>query len=169
MITIAFLMVRSEVEKPSEFLSVLMSLDTRTRSAQPVAGLAYANRLREYWIVEDDPLGTNTISQGRNQSTTARGILVKDQPWNKDAALTLDENSALTYAWDGPARCYGIAPIAKHDLLVCGANGMARSYTPPAAGGTDTFNMIIGEALCTISVTGDVVDLLANFQNSGGV
>ena len=161
---IAFMMARVNVEKPSEFVDVVRSNDARTRSALPVAGLTYATRLTRYHVVEDDPLGTNTISLGQNQSTTARGILAQDQTWLKDAALSLDEGSELMYVWDGPARAYGIAPIAKGDRLVVGANAMLRTFDAVVG---DTENMVVAHADCGITVTGDIVDVTAMFQHGG--
>ena len=157
------LMARIDVEKPSEFCDVIVDARTQTGSALPVAGLTFATRLTRYYVVEDDPLGTNTISFAQNQSITARGILAQDQVWLKDAALSLDEATELTYAWQGKARAYGIAPIAKHDRLVVGANGMVRTFDALV----DAENMVIASADCGITVTGDIVDLKALFAHGG--
>lgn len=157
-------MARIDVEEPSEFQNAVRSLDVRTKGALPIAGLTYATRLLQAFVVEDDPLGTGTVQYAQDQSTTARGILIQDQAWLKDAALSLDENTKLTYVWDGPARCHGIAPIAKNDRLVCGPLGYLRTFN---AGVGDTENMVVGRAKCGITVTGDLVDVDAMFQHSG--
>lgn len=157
-------MARIDVEEPSEFHEVIIDNAVQVKSALPVAGLTFATRLRRFTIVEDDPLGTNTVSVAQNQSTSARGVLIRDQYWNKDDALTLDENSKIGIAWEGRIRGYGIAPIAKNDRLVVGANGYFRTFD---AGAGDLENMVVAKAICGITVTGDVVDVEAIFAHGG--
>jgi hypothetical protein len=168
-VVISNMMARTNVQDPSEFTQVVMDETADVDSALPQAGLTFANRLRSHTIVQDDATSANLnrVEVADNQSVTARGILTQDQSSFRNEAQTLDETDKIPYLWKGNGRCFGIAPIAKHDWLVVGANGFARSYDALVAG--DTPNMRIGRATCGITVTGDIVDGEFDFGANGGV
>jgi len=118
-----------------------------------------ASALRAGFIVERHAVNVTRIRLAQDASVTVRGILVADQYRNVDGTYNYDQ--PIAFAYNGPARVYVGAALARDVIFCSDATGRARLFVA----GVDDARAAIGKTKEGATAAGDAIDVIIE---SGG-